>query len=80
MDTKFARFCVLTNPIKFGVETTPRNDAELRYPSVPNPITVEFSWFVKNPAEIKGVIEEANSAGSINVLTYLSRPAVVLTS
>jgi hypothetical protein len=57
-----------------------------KYPAVPRPLTVEANWVSRkvvetNPRrlgmEIKGRMEEASSAGSMKLLMYRSRPAVV---
>jgi hypothetical protein len=58
----------------------------LRYPAVPRPLTVEAICVSRNEVEtklvrlgveMKGRIEDASSAGSMKLLMYLSRPAVV---
>ncbi len=57
-----------------------------KYPAVPRPLTVEANWVSRNVVEtnprrfgieIKGRMEEASSAGSMKLLIYRSRPAVV---
>ena len=70
--------------LKKEVETTP--GILERYPAVPRPTTVDTRELLKNEVEtrfcrfgdeIKGRIEDANSLGSIKLLIYFSRPAVV---
>ena len=60
---------------RFAVETTP--PIEETYPAEPNPVTVELSCVVRKVVEIKLRTDDANSVGSIKLLTYLSSPAVV---
>ncbi len=73
VDTKLRRFCVDTKLRRFCVETKLRRfcvDTKLIKLGVEtNPVRLGM--------EIKGRTEEASSAGSIKLLIYRSRPAVV---
>jgi hypothetical protein len=49
VETKFVRFAVDTKFRRLGVETTPRIDAELTYPAVPSPVTVDVIITIFTP-------------------------------
>jgi hypothetical protein len=49
VDTKFVKLAVETKLRRLGVETTPRIDAELTYPAVPSPATVDVIIAIFTP-------------------------------
>jgi hypothetical protein len=64
VETKLTKFCVDTKLRRFCVDT---RFIKLGVETIP----------VRLGMEIKGRMEEANSAGSMKLLIYRSRPAVV---
>ncbi len=73
VETKLRRFCVETKLRRLGVETIlVKLAVETKFIK----LAVE-TRLVRFGVEIKGRIDDANSAGSIKLLMYRSRPAVV---
>ena len=73
VETKFVRLAVDTKLVKLAVET---RLVKLAVETKFIKLAVETK-LVRFGVEIKGRIDEASSAGSIKLLMYRSRPAVV---